>query len=107
MGSRELNYSQQNNMQKQSSIQFNNSHPTKMVSTGRPYKPVEYKNQNYAESVNSQPSHMNPTYERVGRDPEKYSSKYADILGKATQFTAYPERKSNLNKNYLDRISTQ
>lgn len=37
---RDINYSQQNNMQKQSSIQFNSSHPTKMVASGRPYKPV-------------------------------------------------------------------
>jgi hypothetical protein len=47
------NFSHQNNaQQKQSSIQFNSSHPTKMVSSGRPYKPIEHKNQNYSEFSN-------------------------------------------------------
>lgn len=40
---RDYNYSQQNNIQKQSSIQFNSSHPIKTTPTaplGRPYKPI-------------------------------------------------------------------
>lgn len=63
--SREYNYSQPNNAQKQSSIQFNSSQPTKMVSSGRPYKPVEHKNSNYTDSMKNYSSHsnqINPSY---------------------------------------------
>lgn len=63
---RDMNYSQQNNMQKQSSIQFNSSHPAKMVSSCRPYKPVDHKNANHFESINNSSAvysqQFSPTY---------------------------------------------
>ena len=73
--SRDCNFSQQNNMQKQSSIQFNSSHPTKMPPSNRPFKPVEHKNQNYISSVNNpstMSSQMSHGYERPHADSEKY-----------------------------------
>lgn len=48
-----LNYSHQNNVQKQSSIQFNNTQPisnnqVKLTGSVRTYKPIEHRAPNYS-----------------------------------------------------------
>lgn len=43
-----------------------------MATDTRPYKPIEYKNQNMADSLKSY-SNTNPSYEKIKRDHDRYT----------------------------------
>jgi hypothetical protein len=91
-----LTYSQQT-MQKQATIQFNNSQPVKtnsVMNGCRPFKPVRHRVQ-VAESA---------YHTDINDQNRRESSNFKNLLERPSHFSYYPGRQSNLSRNEIEKF---